>query len=174
VQAGLDDVKRLIADLRPTALEELGLIAALERHASVLSADDERGVRVEVDATRPLPTLPSEVEVAAYRICLEALANAVRHGRATRVDVYLTCEDGHLGVRIEDDGIGLPDQIGTHGLGLASMAARASDVRGSCTVGRRSSGGTVVNARLPLTPIAGDQGLREDQGVCEHRQLESS
>jgi nitrate/nitrite-specific signal transduction histidine kinase len=131
---------------------------ACTRQAVEEFAAQNPGIRVEVIAADPLPILPSEVEVAAYRICLEALANAVRHGRATRVDVYLTCEDGHLDVRIEDDGIGLPDQIGTHGLGLASMAARASDVRGSCTVGRRPSGGTVVNARLPLTSTAVDQG----------------
>jgi signal transduction histidine kinase len=165
VREGLDDVKRLIADLRPTALDELGLVAALERHAYLLSTDDESGVRVQVRTSGSLPALPSDVEVAAYRICLEALANAVRHGRATSARVCLELRDGDLHLRIEDDGIGLPEPMSSHGLGLSSMAARARDVGGSCTVTRRPSGGTIVDARLPLpAPHLPDQGIRASTG----------
>jgi signal transduction histidine kinase len=165
VSEGLDDVKRLIADLRPTALDELGLVAALERHASLLSTDDGSGLQVQVITAGSLPALPSDVEVAAYRICLEALANAVRHGRATSARVCLELRDVDLHLRIEDDGIGLPDQMSSQGLGLASMAARARDVGGSCTVNRRPSEGTIVDARLPLpAPLLPDQESRASTG----------
>ncbi|MGZ4626312.1 MAG: sensor histidine kinase [Kineosporiaceae bacterium] len=135
----------------------------------MLSTDEAGDVRVQVIAAGTLPPLPSEVEVAAYRICLEALANAVRHGGATCVHVCLELRDGDLHLRIEDDGIGLPDQVRSQGLGLASMAARARDVGGSCTVDHRPSGGTVVDARLPLPaplpPLLRDQGTLGDQGI---------
>jgi two-component system NarL family sensor kinase len=150
LQAGLDDVKRLIADLRPSDLDELGLVAALDRHARVLSAGDAVEFDVQVVPAGPIPALPSEVEVAAYRICLEALTNAVRHGRASRARVGLELQEASLLVVVEDDGIGLPEHGRRAGVGLASMTARAQDLGGSCTIGPRPSGGTVVTAALPL------------------------
>ncbi len=173
VQAGLDDVKRLIADLRPTALDELGLVAALERHASVLSTTDNGGARVQLDASTPLPALPSPVEVAAYRICLEALANALRHGQASCVQVRLELRDEALRLWIEDDGIGLPDHVRSGGLGLASMAARARDVGGSCTLRRRAAGGTVVHACLPLPPGLGHHAVRDERAVRDDQESQS-
>jgi signal transduction histidine kinase len=154
VQAALDDVKRLIADLRPTLLDELGLAEALRRHAGLLSADDAAGPRVLVTVDGLIPVLPSDVEVAAYRICLEALTNATRHADPRQVHLRLGLDGEALVLRVEDDGVGLPSAPATIGLGLASMTARALDLGGTCTigngVGNGLGSGAVVEARLPL------------------------
>lgn len=109
-------------------------------------------VRVEGD----LAGLPAAVEVAVYRIVQEALNNARRHARATRVrvEVARTAEaepgGGELRVRIADDGIGLPARPRA-GVGMSSMRERAAELGGSCTVTAPDIGGTVVEARFPLT-----------------------
>lgn len=78
LRSAIGDIRRLVYDLRPPALDDLGLVAALERLAERYSAEDE-GLRVTVEAPEELPPLPAAVEVAVYRIAQEALTNGVRH-----------------------------------------------------------------------------------------------
>jgi signal transduction histidine kinase len=86
--------------------------------------------------------------VAAFRIVQEALTNVVRHAAAGSAVITLACEGGALQVRVRDDGSGLPDRI-VLGVGLTSIRERAEDVGGTVTIA--SDGGTVVEARLPVS-----------------------
>lgn len=149
IRATVGDVRRLVYDLRPPALDELGLVEAVRERASRHSAQAE-GFLVTVEAPDKLPPLPAAVEVAAYRIVQEALTNVSRHARASACSVRLACPDGRvLEVEITDNGVGLPDRPG-HGVGLSSMRERAAELGGECEIVRSSPSGTRVFARLPL------------------------
>lgn len=106
------------------------------------------GLYVEVRAPAGQLVLPAAVEVAAYRIASEAVANVVRHAHARHCTVWL-CPDDALYVAVDGDGVGLPDQI-QPGVGLASMRERAEELGGACRIERRTEGGTRVIARLPV------------------------
>jgi signal transduction histidine kinase len=148
VQASLADVRRLVYDLRPPALDRLGLVPALQQYAARLA---ERGT-LDISVSAPvLPPLPAAVEVAAYRIATEALTNAARHSGAQHTSVSFTLDDAKLRLEVADDGVGLParrDSRGT-GIGLAAMAERAAELGGACSAAARDRGTSVV-AVLPL------------------------
>jgi signal transduction histidine kinase len=146
------DIRRLVDGLRPAALDAGGLVAALERHAESVTARNEGGFTVSVDSVGELPQLPAAVEVAAYRIALEAVTNAVRHAAASSCAVRLSVEDG-LVIRVSDNGLGLPEQ-GRPGVGIESMQSRARELSGRLDVVSRAGHGTTVTARLPLVEPA--------------------
>ena len=134
--------------LRPPALDDLGLLAALEQQAETVRAG---GLRVEV-VPEHVGALPAAVEVAAYRIVAEALTNVTRHARATSVRVRLVNEPGALVVEVSDDGIGISSER-TAGVGLLSLRERAAELGGSTTVSCPPEGGTIVRAVLPAEVI---------------------
>lgn len=146
-QQAIADIRRIAYDLRPPALDDLGLVAAIREQAGRLgSGRANGGVEVFVE-TVELPALPAAVEVAAYRIALEALTNVTRHSRASRCLVRLTLNGG-LELEIADDGCGLS---GARGLGLVSMRERAEELGGELFVGPPPEGaGTLVRATLPV------------------------
>lgn len=144
-QAAISDVRRVVYDLRPPALDELGLVPALREHAARLAGD---GLRIAVEAPEHLPALPAAVEVAAYRITLEALTNVVRHAEARGCVVRLTLPDA-LVIDVTDDGRGLPPDVRA-GVGLTAMRERAAELGGTCTVDSTPGHGTRIDVRLPL------------------------
>jgi signal transduction histidine kinase len=149
IRATVGDVRRLVYDLRPPALDELGLIEAMRQRASRLGVGDE-GFLASVEAPDELPPLPAAVEVACYRIVQEALTNVSRHARASACTVRLACAEGRvLTIEVTDDGIGLPDTPGG-GVGLSSMRERAAELGGECEIVRSWPSGTRVFARLPF------------------------
>ncbi|GAA3183857.1 hypothetical protein GCM10010531_42630 [Blastococcus jejuensis] len=147
LRTAIADIRRLVHGLRPPALDELGLVGALQRLAERCGTDG--GLRVEVDVPGPLPALPAAVEVAAYRIVQEALTNVVRHASARHSCVRLTVEATWLVVEVTDDGVGLA-ATAPAGVGLSSMRERAAEMGGSCEVTTVADGGTRVLARLPM------------------------
>ncbi|PWJ56346.1 Histidine kinase-, DNA gyrase B-, and HSP90-like ATPase [Quadrisphaera granulorum] len=151
VQEALAEVRRLVHELRPPALDDLGLVGALRQHADRLGV---AGLDVSVRAAADLEaaSLPAAVEVAAYRIAGEAVTNAARHARATRCSVHLGRRGSALEVVVDDDGRGI-DPAAPAGVGLASLKERARELGGSCTVTCPPGGGTRVEALLPLTAI---------------------
>ncbi|WP_374454387.1 sensor histidine kinase [Nocardioides sp.] len=143
VSDALDDVRRLVHDLRPPALDDLGLEAAVRQQAD--------RVRSEVDVTVSAvgtTGLPAAVEVAAYRIVAEALTNVVKHAGAERVDVRLEAGASGLDVTVADDGRGIGADV-TAGVGLLSLRERAEELGGRCEVVCPDTGGTTVHAVLP-------------------------
>jgi signal transduction histidine kinase len=149
IEAAVGDIRRLAYDLRPPALDELGLVGALRARAAQHSAGPETtGLQVRVEAPNELPPLPAAVEVAAYRIVQEALANIVHHAQARTCVVRLAVDD-MLRLEVRDDGIGLPAAHHA-GVGQLSMRERASELGGICAIEPIASGGTCVRADLPL------------------------
>jgi signal transduction histidine kinase len=142
VQAAIADIRRLVYGLRPPALDDLGLEAALRQQVGQML-----GVTTDVQIL-PLEPLPAAVEVAAYRIVSEALNNIIKYAKAKHVKVVVQmAEDGIL-LEVRDDGVGfLPSQ--TTSLGLASMRERALELGGVFEL--ESDNGTRVMAWLPLT-----------------------
>jgi signal transduction histidine kinase len=148
-------VRRAVDDLRPPALDELGLVAALREHvaayrlpvaARAAGPPDDGGVTVRADE---LPELRAAVEVAAYRIATEAVANAVRHAEAATCTVTLGVSGDDLLVEITDDGRGVPGDA-VPGVGTTSMRERAAELGGTLDVTTAPGAGTTVRARLPL------------------------
>ncbi|MGH2827572.1 MAG: histidine kinase [Actinomycetota bacterium] len=146
IEEAISDIRRLVYGLRPPALDELGLVGALQEHARRYAAAEE-GPMISIDAVGDLSSLPAAVEVAAYHITLEALTNAARHSRATRCSARLELRDAFLNVQVVDDGKGLRSDHRV-GVGLSSMRERAAELGGTCTI-ESTSGGTQVRARLP-------------------------
>ncbi len=146
-QTAVSDVRHLVYALRPPALDALGLLGALRAHAD---HHNDGGVRVSVEAPERLPSLPAAVEVAAYRIALEAINNAERHAAARTCVVRVALDEAAAALRAEivDDGQGIGEERGT-GVGLSSMRERAAELGGWCTVEALASGGTRVYAYLP-------------------------
>jgi signal transduction histidine kinase len=163
IRATVGDVRRLVYDLRPPALDELGLIEAIRERASRYGVGDE-GFRTTVETPDELPPLPAAVEVAAYRIVQEALTNVSRHARASACTVRLACTESPsraLTIEVTDDGVGLPERP-EGGVGLHSMRERAAELGGGCEIVRASPSGTRVFARLPLRgPLL--QGRKEEE-----------
>ncbi len=145
-QAAIADIRRLIYDLRPPALDDLGLVPALRELSTRYG---QSGLRIEIDTVERLPALPAAVEVAAYRIAQEALTNAMRHADAHNCMLRLTVGARQLQVEVSDDGRGLPEDLRA-GVGLRSMRERAEELGGVCIIESRPEGGTQVLARLPL------------------------
>jgi two-component system, NarL family, sensor kinase len=146
-RAALADVRRLVDNLRPRALDELGLVGALQQRAEQLAwrADGE-SVNVELDVPAELPRLPAAVEVATYRITTEALTNIVRHSKATKALVRVSVSD-HLEVSVTDDGP--PNGRWAPGVGLTTMRERVTELGGAFEAGPSASGGFVF-ASIPL------------------------
>ena len=159
VQSAVAEIRRLVYDLRPQALDQVGLVAAVRAFASAPSdgADAPHGLRIKVEVPeQDLPPVSAAVEVAAYRIASEALTNAARHSQARNCVIRFSLDDAPerarmLQLEIMDDGRGLPEDYRT-GVGLNSMRERAEELGGTWEIGPSSNGGTRVLARLPLAP----------------------
>ncbi len=145
----VDDVRRVTQNLRPPALDELGLIAALRAQAGAICGAVDN-LRVSLTLPDEVASLSAAVEVAVYRIASEALTNVVRHAGARHCTLELTLEDDSLDLRVIDDGVGIPDES-TIGVGLVSMRERASELGGTLTVEPVQPRGTSVRAHLPVS-----------------------
>ena len=148
VQQSLADVRRISLELRPGALDELGLINALISLCA--RVENESPIRVCRELEGPIPDLPPDVELAVYRIAQEALTNVMRHSEASEADVALTCANDRLVLAIRDNGRGLPHDV-REGGGLTGMRERAMLIGADLDVGSRADGGVGVTLRLPLT-----------------------
>jgi signal transduction histidine kinase len=152
----LADVRRIIYDLRPPALDQWGLAGALRAYAETIEIDQVSGAHpalaIHVDAPDRLPPLPAAVEVAAYHIAREGLTNVVRHAQARNCTLRLAVEageDGHLHLSIHDDGLGFSASV-RPGVGLTAMRERAAELGGACAIEATPGAGTRVTAVLPL------------------------
>jgi two-component system NarL family sensor kinase len=150
-QAAIEDVRRLARDLRPAALDDLGLAEALRDRLGRLLGD---GCQLDFDADLPEEVLPAAVEVAVYRIASEAVLNVARHAGATRCVVRLRADGSVLILLVEDDGTGLGDAV--PGVGLRSLRERAEELGGTIQLTSGSQGGTCVRAELSIAYLAGD------------------
>lgn len=140
-ETAINEIRELTYGLRPPALDELGLLGAIK-----VKSDALHGLLIDIEPSG-LPPLPAAVEVAAYRIVMEALTNVARHSGATRAKVTLRVGDGCLTVDISDNGNAGDEWV--PGIGLTSMRERASELGGTLTY-RSTPTGSTVTAELPL------------------------
>jgi signal transduction histidine kinase len=151
VKGSVADIRRLVYNLRPPALDELGLISALRERAA--SFPSGAGPLVHVEGPEQMPPLPAATEVAAYRIVQEAVNNASKHGKAKECWVRLSVDDG-LSLEITDDGSGLPDDM-RFGVGITSMRERTSELGGTFKIESIPGGGTRVHVWMPISEEGG-------------------
>jgi two-component system, NarL family, sensor histidine kinase UhpB len=144
-RAALDDVRRIARQLRPEALDDLGLVPAL--NAFITSFSDVSGLAVERSFADELPQIGKESELAIFRVAQESLTNVVRHATATRVIVRLEPADGGVRLSVRDDGIGLRDA--PIGIGIRGMQERAVLVGGALEVFSPRGAGVEVRLTVP-------------------------
>lgn len=145
------DIRRLVYELRPPALDQLGLPGALQAHADQVKVSNGPQIRI-VTKPETLPALPAAVEVAAYRIALEAVTNVVRHAQARECTVMVDVGDAQLSLSVSDEGVGLPAPVEA-GVGLTSMRERAEELGGHIEILRNEPQGTRVTAVLPIEGV---------------------
>ena len=143
----IDDIRRLVYELRPPALDELGLVGALREYAASLSHDEPGGLQLQVRAGQPVDQLPAAIEVAAFRIATESLTNVVRHAGASHATLDIEVACGELRMRIADNGTAKDHW--PVGIGLLSMRERADQLGGHFDAGPGPVGGQVA-VILPL------------------------
>ena len=144
--AAVGEIRRLVYDMRPPALDELGLVAALRQQVGVIRTPAGSQMHVFVEADE-LPTLPASVEVAAFRIASEAVTNSARHSGTDQVWLQIRQDHDHLEVTVRDEGSSGAAWI--PGVGLSSMRERAAEIGGSVDIASNDNG-SVVRALLPL------------------------
>jgi signal transduction histidine kinase len=146
----LQDVRRLAVELRPTALDDFGLGAALERLTSTFS--EQTGTTVEFESRLGDKRLPSDVETVLYRIVQEALTNVVKHAQAEHVSIVLQRKGDGVTAVIEDDGRGFAgNQKEDGGLGLVGMKERVELVNGRLKIESAVGAGTTLVVEVPVT-----------------------
>jgi signal transduction histidine kinase len=144
-RSAIAEVRRLVDDLRPPAIDEVGLVGAIRQRAATLSSE---ALRFSVVGPDEVPPLPAAVEVAAFRIASEAIANVAKHSGASACTVAVGIDE-HLELTVTDNGVGAASPTST-GVGWTSMTERAAELGGSCTITDWHGGGLQVRALLPL------------------------
>ena len=144
----MQELLALARQLRPTALDDLGLKAALAGHVSELGR--QSGLATSFEARGDLGTVPPDVQLVVYRVAQEALSNAVQHADADRVHVRVARENGAVELAVGDDGRGFSFEQASRGIGIAGMRERAMLVNGDLRVESRPEVGTRIQLRVPI------------------------
>jgi len=148
VRDSLDEVRRIARELRPEALDDLGLVNALIALCNRLDGQD--GPRIERDLQGSLPPMPPEVELVVYRIAQEGLTNAVRHAKAHTITLWVQGDAESVALRVRDDGVGMPRELPEGTAGIAGMRERSILVGGRFSIESIPRRGTEVRLRIPL------------------------
>lgn len=158
----IDELRRLITELRPATLDQLGLVSALEDLAERVShaGEFELEADMEVDPGR----LGPELETVVYRLVQEALNNVAKHAGAERVQLQVRIAEGRLDLLVSDDGRGFDLAKKHSGFGLAGMHERVELTGGELQIETKPSAGTKVIASIPLTALGADADAADDSG----------
>lgn len=146
----LERVRSLAFRLRPTVLDDIGLVPALDRLAADLGGRSQLGVDLTIRGLDDAVRLPAEIETVIYRIVQEALTNVFRHAAASVVSVFVVRAGDHVRAVVEDDGSGFDPSDHATSLGLAGMRERASLAGGSLRIESTAGAGTTVTAEVPI------------------------
>jgi PAS domain S-box-containing protein len=164
----IEEVRRMARGLRPSVLDDLGLVAALDRYVADFA--QAHGIAIEVRALDPgCRRLPAAAETALYRIVQETLTNVARHARAKSVRIAIECDPSAIRATVQDDGVGfdrdalLRSPEARKHLGLTGMEERAALLDGSVTIESRPGVGTVVRVQVPLTGDGHGEDPRPDR-----------
>jgi two-component system sensor histidine kinase UhpB len=155
----LAEIRRISRELRPEALDDLGLINALIALCRRVST--QGGIEVQQTLATDLPPLSPDLELVIYRVAQEALTNVLRHSEATRSLVSLARVDHEIQLIVEDDGRGLPERWPGETVGIEGMRERALLARGRLEVGGRAGGGTRVTLLVPIDERVAEAAVDE-------------
>jgi two-component system sensor histidine kinase UhpB len=144
----LDEIRRIARELRPEALDDLGLVNALIALSS--RAARQGGLQIERRFPEDLPRLSPELELVIYRVAQEALTNVLRHAEASRCLLTLQLTEQTVELQISDDGRGMPERVDDATVGIEGMRERAALARGSLEIHSELEGGTTVSLRVPI------------------------
>jgi two-component system sensor histidine kinase UhpB len=144
----LDEIRRIARELRPEALDDLGLINALIALSS--RAARQGGLRIERSLSDDLPDLPSDQELVVYRVAQEALTNVLRHARASHAVIALEGSKEEINLTVSDDGQGMPDRLEGETIGIEGMRERALLTGGTLAIDSKAGAGTKVKLSFPL------------------------
>jgi signal transduction histidine kinase len=144
IQSTIEDIRHLVYELRPPALDELGLVKAV---AAFVEQQKQSDLIINIEDSVEDPNLPAAIEVAAYRIAIEGITNAIRHAQASNVRILFYTENNNLVVEITDNGIGFPEPIPV-GVGMTSMRERAEELGGKLELSAQKTG-ACLRAYLP-------------------------
>ncbi|MBS0554728.1 MAG: histidine kinase, partial [Proteobacteria bacterium] len=149
---GIAIKRKVVNDLRPPLLADLGLVEALLSLADSAAIGDREG-RIELDLPEQAPELPADTALALFRIAQEALTNVRRHAKATHATLAMRVEPAAIVLRVADNGIGFdPARLGRARHGLAGIAHRVQMLSGRLQVKSAPGKGTVIQARIPYAP----------------------
>lgn len=149
---GIAIKRKVVNDLRPPLLADLGLVEALRSLADSAAIGDREG-RIELDLPEQAPELPADTALALFRIAQEALTNVRRHAKATHATLAMRVEPAAIVLRVADNGIGFdPARLGRARHGLAGIAHRVQMLSGRLQVKSAPGKGTVIEARIPYAP----------------------
>lgn len=151
--AGIRSIRAVIHDLRPSLLDDLGLVPALRSVATAFAQRSGTEVRLHLPPANEFPTLEDGADLAFYRALQEALSNIGRHADASIVDISLSCDEHNVSLTVADDGCGLPSEHSSavhSGMGLIGMRERFASLGGSVEMSDNAGGGARLAATLPL------------------------
>ncbi|MFL5886302.1 MAG: sensor histidine kinase, partial [Thermoleophilaceae bacterium] len=149
-QSSVEELRRIARELRPEALDDLGLTNAFI--ALCTRVAEQSGIRVERRLPSRLPAHSPEIDLVVYRVAQEALTNVMRHADASRVLVSLEADDDGIVLTVRDDGRGIEDALKSDGTGLAGMRERALLIGGAISIQSSPGAGTEVKLHVPLYP----------------------
>jgi signal transduction histidine kinase len=166
IEQGIAGLRAIIADLRPAALDEIGLKPAIE---ALLERRGEGPLEIHrrlqlPDPTPGKPALDPELETTVYRLVQEALTNVVKHARASRVDVNVTADEQWITIELADNGVGFDVTARTQGFGVAGMRERVYLYGGSLEI-ESGEQGTRLLARLPAASAERERGYDRSSGT---------
>jgi two-component system sensor histidine kinase UhpB len=144
----LDEIRRISRELRPEALDDLGLVNALIALSTRVAK--QGGIQIDRDFSGELPRLPEDVELVVYRVAQEALTNVLRHSRAEHCLLRLGRDGDNLRLEVADDGVGIPADLGGETIGIEGMRERALLAGGRLSIGPGPKGGTTVVLEIPM------------------------
>jgi two-component system sensor histidine kinase UhpB len=144
----LDEIRRIARELRPEALDDLGLVNALIALSS--RAARQGDLRIDRRLSPDLPPLSPDVELVIYRVAQEALTNVLRHAQASHCAIEIRSSSGEIGLTVSDDGRGMPEHTEKETIGIEGMRERALLVGGTLAIESRAGEGTTVNLTVPL------------------------
>ena len=158
-QHGMAETRNMALLLRPSMLDDFGLVPALNWQAKETAK--RSGLRVQLSAEDLLRDLPEEHKTCIYRVVQEALNNVVRHAQASAAQIHLQWEDGQVGLTVQDDGTGF-DAERVRGLGLLGMGERVHHLGGDFRVESQPGRGTLLKIQLPVAELANDRAYETD------------
>jgi signal transduction histidine kinase len=156
VNASVTEIRRIIAGLRPTMLDDLGLVVALERYIQSLQMKSQLAIKIEVKA-EDAPALSPQAETTLFRIAQEGINNIIKHANCSNAVLSMRVNNGELVLDIEDDGIGFDmlslQKRNRHSFGLVGMRERAQTLGGVLDVDSSPGEGSKIIVRFPLASV---------------------